>query len=161
MSTVKTVRVEHPSGTGGVDIQATNTNDAAAAADVGYELITIIPVGSAVSLSTGVAKTIATRNIDPGNWEVSGNVIISFAGTPTYANGSINTSSDTLPASDTPSNGVVNTGHNVEGNTINEHVPILPMRVVLDVTTPYYLIGRAAFTSTAVAYGWIRAVRPR
>lgn len=161
MSTIKANAITHSSGTGGVDVQATNTNDAAASTDVGYEIISTVVAASAVSLVSTTAKTITSIDVPPGQWEMSGNAILSFAGTPVYANGAINTTTNTLPAADTPVNGVVNTGHNVEGNTINEHCPIPPMKVSLDATTTYYLIARASFSSTANAFGWIRAIRPR
>src|SRR3990167_7128129 len=131
MSTINANTINNASGAGGVDIQGTNTNDAAASGYIGQEVISTLLVGSAVSLTTTVAANITSIDIPAGDWELDGDIVFSFAGTPSYVNASVNTVSATLPSADTPVNGVINTGHNTALNTINEHAFIPNMRVSL------------------------------
>ncbi len=140
----------------------TQTNDAAGSGYIGEEVLSVVLAGSAVGISTGTAKTVTSISVPTGDWDIDGDVVYAFAGSPTYANGAINTTTDTLPSADTPSNGVINTGRSlVTANIVSEHMVIPNMRVSVASTTTYYLIARAGFSSTATAFGFIRARRLR
>lgn len=71
MATVKADTLQHSSGTGGVDVQGTNTNDAAAAGYVG-EIITSTAMTSTttVTADTEVDVTGASLVLTAGDWDV-------------------------------------------------------------------------------------------
>src|SRR5262249_24736528 len=58
------------SGGGGIQIEGTNTNDDAASGYKGEYVTSDVASGSATSLSTGVAKTVASISLTAGDWEV-------------------------------------------------------------------------------------------
>lgn len=145
------------SGNGGIPVQGTNTNDSAAAGDVGEIIESSIPSGSAVALTTGVSANVTSISLTAGDWDVWGNVISASSGTITLAFAAIHTVSATLP---TPPNGggytnwIGSTGSNVALDSGQ-------MRISLSATTTIYLVTFMTFTSTVSAYGYIGARRVR
>src|SRR3990167_11418286 len=77
MATLKCTTLQHSSGTGGVDIQGTNTNDAAATGDIG-EVYSV--TGSQTTLSataaTYTAITGASQVFQPGDYLVRYDIVI-------------------------------------------------------------------------------------
>lgn len=150
------------SGNGGIQQQGTNTNDSAAAGDVGEFISSNVAVGSAVSLTTDVAKDITSISLTAGDWDVSGNVGINAgAGTTTTIQGAfIHNVSATLPTAPNSGAYVV---HQCFGNTgANNTFGTGPIRFSLSGTTTIYLIAYASFAvSTSTGYGFIRARRVR
>lgn len=146
----------------GVKLVGTTTNDDAAALYVGEYIKSNIAVGSAVSITTATAKTIASVSLTAGDWDVTGTVafnpsagtlIVDMKGGISQTNNTLPTLSDTAALVDiplSPSAGV--------GATI----PVGTSRVSLAATTTVYLVAQSTFTvSTNTAYGFISARRVR
>ena len=125
------------------------------ASPLGNETVSRVPVGSAVSLTTGTPANVTSVVLGPGLWEVSGAVGFSEGGATvaTEEIAAINTVSATLPTF--PAAGTAPT------TGLGSIVALAPCRItVASGTTTVYLIAQAAFTvSTDAAYGEIRAVR--
>ena len=67
-------------GTGGVPIHGTGTNDSAAAGYVGEVIESNVPIGSAISISAGVAANITSITLTAGDWDIWGGVTLLPAG---------------------------------------------------------------------------------
>lgn len=150
------------STTGGIDIKGTNTNDDAAAGDVGEYIESVIVVGSAVSLTSGVAANITSISLTAGDWDVTGVVSFSPAGTTsvTVARGSISTTSATIDSSPGRIAGHASAAQVPAGN--GSHYPMPTTRLSLSATTTVYLVATSTFTvSTMSAFGIISARRVR
>lgn len=143
-------------------IVGTNTNDAAAAGNVGEIISSSVESGSAVSLVTATAKTITSIALTPGDWDLQGVVHYDFGATTNVAGviSSISGTTDTYdltadrcnsdPRSSTPS------------NLVPLSCPITRRRVSIAVNTTYYLVAWSNFgTSTCTAHGHISARRVR
>jgi hypothetical protein len=148
---------------GGIDIKGTNTNDSAAAGDVGEYIESSVLVGSAVNLTSDVAANVTSISLTAGDWDVSaiGRIHANNASTSfTQGLASISATSATLDAVNQ-----VNTfsAAAVPGNGVNYAALGVPStRISLAATTTIYLVCRAKFTvSTAQAYGVISARRVR
>jgi hypothetical protein len=146
--------------TGG--IIGTTTNDNASAGTVGEYISSNVLTASAVSLITATAKTVTSISLTAGDWDVNGSVYYdNIAGSTviTQAVAAINTTTNALPS--TPSGGGSNYWiGSITGN--GPYIPTATLRLSLATTTTIYLIAYAAFTtSTANAYGLIRARRIR
>ena len=117
---------------------------------------TDVPSGSATSLTTTVAKTIASVTLDqPGLYQLSGNIFVIPAGTVSLTIGAIGTADNTLPTA--PAGGAYRsdrTSYSAESGFV-----VGSRMVSVSTTTTYYLIASATFTSTATAYGHLTAVR--
>jgi hypothetical protein len=145
--------------TGGVDIKGTNTNDSAAAGDVGEYISSNVAAGSAVALTTATAKTITSISLTAGDWDVSGFVAINPAATTnlTLELGCSHTVIDS------------NAGVGFVQRTPAGYVPaaanlrtIPTIRYSLNATTTIYLNAQANFTvSSCSSYGLIAARRVR
>jgi hypothetical protein len=154
------------SGNGGIPLQGTNTNDAAAAGNVGEYVSATLASGSATSLVTATAKTVTSISLTAGDWDVRGCVAFTNTATTNYTvvSGGISQTANTLPTNmdlDTASRfqlvkaagttGAGSFGHN-----------LAPCRISLNATTTIYLIAFATFSASTVnAYGWISARRVR
>lgn len=113
--------------------------------------------GSATALTTGTAKTIASISLPAGDWDVSGVVGYTPAGTTsvTRYSSSISLTTNTVGA-EGQANINVFAAFVSGGFTVNYPTPVV--RLSLAVTTTIYLVGFADFTvSTMTAFGRIRA----
>lgn len=149
--------------TGGTDMTGTNTNDNAAAGEIGEYVSSEVLVGSAVALSTGVASNITSISLTAGDWDLHGVVVLNPAGTTTVSApliGWISTTSASLPTY--PNKGAV-VGTNFSYATGSpQALPVGNMRLSLAATTTVYLSIYAVFgVSTCSAYGFIGARRVR
>ena len=152
------------SGDGGIPVQGTNTNDNAAAGQVGEYTESIIAAGSAVSLTTATPANVTSLSLSAGDWDVWGAVSYGFDGTTnvTLTLSSISLVSATLNNTQGQyfvwrfgAAGLVPQAE-FGGNTIG------PVRMSLASTTTVYLVARADFTvSTSNAYGALKARRVR
>lgn len=148
------------SGNGGIPVQGTNTNNSAAAGDVGEYVESIIASGSAVSLVTSTAKTITSISLTAGDWDVAG--AVSF-----IPNGA--TSISAIGAS-------ISLVDNTSDTTyawVDRFTAFVPAaflggygiprrRVSINTTTTIYLVGVSTFTINSNAgYGFINARRVR
>jgi len=139
-----------------IGIKGTVTNDSAQAGSVG-EFVTNNATG--VSLSSGTSSNITSISLTAGDWDVSGVIQFSPAGTTVmqlqYA--SVNTVSATGGALGSATNmNFTSTAGN--GST----VPTPVVRLSLTATTTVYLVSQQFFTtSTCTAGGLLRARRVR
>ena len=120
--------------------------------------------GSAVSLSTGTAKTPTGCSIalSPGEYDVEGVVDFQFGATTSYTAlwAGIGTSADTLGAADTAS--VMVTAANVPTAATDMSLTTPTVRFGITTATTVYLVAKATFTvSTLKAYGTIRVRKVR
>lgn len=134
----------------------------AAASVVGEVNTSSVAIGSAVSLTSGSAGNITSITLQPGDWDLWGNIgFIASTGTiPTILTGSINTTTNTQATS--PNGGAFAQISATLGTATTSVLPVGSMRVNPTVATTYYLVGTATFTvSTLTAYGAISARRRR
>lgn len=134
----------------------------ATAGNVGEPLATTVLVGSAVSMTTATAVTIATLSLTAGDWDVY--IQAAFNGTATAVSG--------LRASlSTTTNVEVTTAGNF-GSQVYNAIPAFatenpafwvgPIRVSLSGTTNHFYVARGDFTGgTCTGYGLLRARRVR
>src|SRR6185312_13766790 len=144
------------------DVLGTATNDNAASGYIGEYISANVPIGSAVSLSTGVAKIVTSISLTAGDWDVSGTVGFSEGATTTCTQqiAAINTADNTLPTSPGAGAYAQQGGTGVAGT--GAVMPTGTTRLLLTATTTVYLVAQAAFaTSTNAAYGFIAARRAR
>ncbi|ETR75867.1 hypothetical protein X566_19060 [Afipia sp. P52-10] len=150
------------SGGGGVPVQGTNTNDNAAAGDMGEHVSASRGFGSALALTSGAAADVTSISLAPGDYEVVG--AVAFLGDAATScsvhQAGISTASATLPgtglfAAFTNGGTIFTTG---AGPAYN----VGPVRISLSVTTTIYFVGQAVFSGgTMSVYGSIRARRVR
>lgn len=143
------------------EISGTTTNDDSAAGFLGEYTDSDVASGSAIALTTNVAKTITSISLTAGDWDVTG--VIGFAEAATtkldHLSGSISLTTDTDGAEN------ADTGHSYAANVSanpTQTMPLPTVRFSLAGTTTIYLIAHAIFTvSTCEGWGTIRARRVR
>lgn len=152
-------------GTGGVEIEGTSTNDSATAGYVGEVIESSVATGSSISLTTGTVANVTSISLTAGDWDISGQVGFTTAGSTSYSSliAAISTTSATAPDAST----IANPRYRVDqaaaapGST-ELSVPTGTGRMSLSSTTTVYLVARGTFTvSTLKAYGFIWARRAR
>jgi hypothetical protein len=120
-----------------------------------------VAAGSAVALTNGTGKSVASITLTPGTWLLFGAVGFIYAA---------NTSSTRLLTSLSATDNGIDTTPGfwfneftaalVPGAGNHQHRPVGPVVVTVTVNTPYYLIAMAAFTvDVLTACGEITAVR--
>lgn len=142
----------------------TATNDNANAGNLGEYISSVIVVGSAVALTTGVPKDVTTISLTAGDWDVWGEVWFNPAGTTTITAivAAINTSANALPAAPSDAVTLANDISATEQTGVAVNLFAGIARASLASTTVYHLIADAAFgVSTMSAYGKICARRRR
>jgi len=147
-------------------LPGTTTNDNASAGNVGEYTSSIVLSGSAVSLSSGVAKDITTLTLSAGDWDVSG-----ICGTQPANSAvvtiyicNITTTANTL--NNIPSDGgAFGFNNSTQAANGGEAVPTDIARVSITGSTTYHLVASATFATgsgqTVGGYGKIRARRVR
>ena len=143
------------------NLQGTTTNDSASAGCVGELLSSIIPIGSHVSLTTGVAQNLTYLDLTPGDWLVSAVNVFDPAGTASYSTPHPTTSLSLVSA--TPDLVFAANGNYGGGwfarNTLP---PDRPIKVASGTTTRVYLVVLANFSGgTSYIYGNLYARRVR
>lgn len=149
------------------NLVGTNTNNNASAGSVGEYTSSIVLVGSAVALTTGVAANVTSISLTAGDWDVWGEVWYTSAATTQFALPiiAITTTSATLPT--VPADNISYATHPTPGNMTSAangsfRLPLSPCRASLSATTTYYLVAQMSFSvSTCSAYGKICARRVR
>lgn len=140
----------------------TATNDNAAAGEIGEYISSSIPVGSAVSLTSGNPANITSVSLTAGDWDVCGNVVFQPAGGTTQSANIawISTTSAALPT--LPNGGAYQQFSVAVAAGLTVVLQTGCMRQSLSGTTTVYLSGLANFAvSTETAYGFIGARRAR
>jgi hypothetical protein len=110
--------------------------------------------GSALALTTGVTRDITSISLVAGDWDVEGSIWVTLGGTTSLIAGWVHNVSVTEPAL-----GVAGQFYCNFPQTFLAAAPTGMKRFNLGSTTTIYLSVVAAFTSTASAYGEIRARR--
>lgn len=147
------------SGGGGIDVQGTNTNDAAAAGEKGEYVASVVGLGSAITLTNATSANVTSISLTAGDWDVSGSVIYDVGGTGTAMEWGWNTTSATLPTRGT-GQGTQKSRSFTSGH--NDGFGVGPTRLSLNATTTVYLVAQATFSSgTWLVYGTIAARRVR
>lgn len=151
------------SGGGGIPVQGTNTNDSAAAGDVGEVQTESVVLGSAVSLTTATPANVTSKALTAGEWIVFGAMTFNpnAATNVTALNASLNTTSAT--SSLVPGQRWRQTfpGGSVLGGVYGGAM-IGPFRISTTGTPTVYLVAEADFTvNTLAAYGILYAWRVR
>lgn len=139
------------------------TTGSATAGNIGEYLETTLAIGSALSTVSATPKTIVSRSLTAGDWDVSGVLYFAPANTTSVTNmqGSISLVDNTLDVSNgrfiaVPMGTIIGTG------SASYAVAFPPCRISIASTTTVYLVQDAVYTvSTLTAYGIIRARRAR
>ena len=142
--------------------KGTATNDNAASGYIGEFISSNVPVGSAISLTSGTPVNVTSISLTAGDWDVWGVVDTNAAGTTVQANvyGGIGTTSATIPTA--PNGGAVASQFPSNFGGANILLPVGIMRASISATTTYYLTCNSSFTvSTNSCYGFIGALRVR
>lgn len=143
---------------------ATLTNDNAGVGRVGEYIESVVVLGSAIGLSSGVAANVTSIPLSGGDWLVGASGLFLPAATTNQQNQfvSISMTSATLDLS--PGRlGTHQFGSSglVTGASAAE-VKAGPIRIPLSAATTIYLVVRSTFTvDTNSAYGILWAIRPR
>lgn len=150
-----------PSSTAG--IVGTTTNDNAQAGSVGETVTSNVPRASAISLTTGTPANVTSISLTSGDWDVSGQVILTpnASTTVSQVSGWISTTSATLPTDSDPTKpwfyqvSSFSTGQGIA-------IPLTRVRISLSATTTVFLSTLSSFgVSTMTGAGFIQARRVR
>lgn len=138
----------------------------ATAGNVGEYIESVVAVGSAVSLSTGVAKDFTTLTLSAGDWDVTQTTSFTGGSTTTVNNliGSISASANTLDQTIGRYTAQAYNAFTVFNNMPNSVASVgsVTVRFSLSGSTTLHAIGQCSFgVSTCSAFGIIRARRVR
>lgn len=124
----------------------------------GERIASVIPSGSAITLSTGVAQNITSISLTAGVWDVSALAMFNGTLTGTQLAIGIGTTTNSLTGVNFGDSGSATPNMPTASSVQNLSIP--QFRVVLSSTTTYYFVASAVFTAgTCTAYGRISAVR--
>lgn len=118
----------------------------AKAGDIG-ELLTA--TAGPVSLASGVVTNVASVSLTPGDWDVSGSVVIATGGGTAAGFGAGVTTIDTAIQATFPS------------GVVAQQISTAVKRVNVTVATTVWVVAIAFFSASATATGTIRARRAR
>jgi hypothetical protein len=145
----------------GLQLKGNNTNTAPPAGFIGEQIRSYLASGSAKSMSTGVAQTIASITLTAGIWDISAVLYYASAATTTVNQQvcSISTTNNALSGN----NGDDLVQWTIQSGTLvglTSPLCIPALRVTINSSTTYYMVGQAGFgVSTMTGYGRISAVR--
>jgi len=139
------------------------TTGSATSGNVGEYIQSVVLTGSAVSLTSTVAKTVTSISLPAGDWDVSGNVSYNTAATTAVTNVGAYLSGTTNTIDVTPGKAsLLYFGEIVPTSGLTYAIPVGPYRLSLAATTTVYLIALGTFTvSTLTAFGALHARRAR
>lgn len=144
------------------NIVGTATNDDAAVGSVGEYKTTVIPSGSAVSLTNNVANNVASLSLTAGDWDVWGFAQGTHGGTTNLTNFSIWVSATSATPPTGGDDPVQRYSYPAGSTSIYPSLCVCPKRIKLASTTTVYLSCWPNFTvSTLSAWGFIAARRAR
>lgn len=137
----------------------TSTNDSAVAGNVGEYIETLVPVGSAVSLTTATPANVASIALTAGDWDVEASVNFDAAGaTITDMVSGIDGTTATIPTDGSE----CYTGDQTTAATFKDSVAIPRKRVSLAAPASVFLVTQVTFTlGTVGVFGQINARRVR
>lgn len=141
----------------------TATNDSAAAGNLGEYLEATLALGSATSLTTATAKTVCSKALTAGDWDVQCTLYFLPAATT-----SVTVVEAEVSNADNTANFTIGTFNtwtqaaSVPGTSSTLSVSSPVVRLSLSASATYYAVARCVFSvSTMTAYGIIRARRVR
>lgn len=143
-------------------VSGTTTNDNAPAGFIGEETESTVPIGSPVSLATGIASDITSILVSAGDWDAQADIWFTrnASTSVTQRFGWVSSTSATVPTP--PGGGIVGrvtaalVGETAEGFSTGT------LRFSLAVPTTIYMSAMSIFTvSTNAVYGVLRLRRPR
>jgi len=149
-------------GTSRVNVKGVSTNTSPPAGYQGEFLTSVIPVGSAVSLTTNVVANITSFSLDPGDWDIWGALAFlpNAATSVTDIRGSSSIITQTINILSSSTNGNVKRMAAFVPGAVTFSIPFVQGRLNLSATTTVYLCARATFTiSTMSCYGFLSARR--
>lgn len=145
-------------GTSGVNLRGTGTNDNAPSGYVGEYETAQLPFASAASFSTGTPRDIITLSLGAGDWDVSGNLLVTYTVSSTGTAGWISTTSATMPDQSLVSGPLVLAPATIASFGYS----VFPVRISLATPTTVYLSAVSSFGSGASSgCGTISARRVR
>lgn len=143
-------------------IPGTNTNDNAAAGNIGEYIQNTLLIGSAVALTTATAVNITSITLTAGDWDVWATAAFAGAGGATATFIECWTSSSSLTSPTLPNNGGVTASNDTTNGSFTAVMPVNLQRFSLATTTVVFLEAVVNFSGgTAKAYGFIGARRAR
>lgn len=151
-------------GGGGIPVQGTNTNDSAAAGDVGQYISGSLAIASAISLTNNTAADVVSISLTAGDWDIGGVAPFQYGGgtVTTQIKIGVSTTTATMPDNDA---GQMSAGAWGAGKT-GGSADFLPLpagiRLSLSGTTTVYLVALALFTTSTCSVSgqiWARRVR--
>lgn len=149
------------SGNGGIPVQGTNTNNNAAAGDVGEYTNATLGYASRITLVSATGANVTSISLTAGDWDVTCTGYIEATGSPTsniYNQVSISTTSNTLSGTDGEYIYMA-PGLSVANQTVAATTTV---RKSLSATTTIYLVAQSSFSAgTFKAWGTISARRVR
>lgn len=144
------------------DIVGTTAAGNAAAGSVGEYMESIIAVGSATALTTGVAKTVTSITLTAGDWVLSGIVYFATAAGSNVTSTIAGYSTTTNTLDTTAGRFAIHTFSTVTPGLLTGISETLPdYRFNVSGSTTIFLIAQSTFTSTNGAWGIISARRVR
>ena len=129
---------------------------------VGEYVASVVPLGSAVALTTTTARTVTSISLTAGDWDVSALGYVAPAATTnvTQVGASISGTTNTLDL--TVGRAAFTSFPAFVPGAVGLATTIPPHRMSLSATTTVFLVAQATFSgSTASAFGMIRARRMR
>lgn len=143
-------------GTGGVYIVGVGTNSAAVTGQVGEVLTAANLAASPIVFTTGVAKTLQTVTLTPGDWDVWGNLFASGT-TTTSGQCGIHTTTNVMP-----DNSLIQYIAPIATTTaVGMNAPQRIFKVAASTTQAVFLVGIITGAGTLNASGGIYARRRR
>lgn len=144
-------------------LQGTTTNDAATAGNIGEQLIATRETGSASSLTSTTANSVASISVTAGDWDIDGAGCFNTAATTTVTTMISYISANNNSISGLAAGNHARVGYNALVLNTNSHCfSVPPQRVSLAGTTTYYITVYGEFgASTLTGWGAIRARRVR
>ncbi len=141
-------------------IIGTLTNDSAATGVVGEFISSVIPQASPVTLTGGVPANVTSISLTQGDWDIMGNVVVSYSGATIQTLTTVWTSTTSASIPDISLTNFIDTG--VVGADASYGLSTPFFRASLAGTSNVYLSVNADFASgTAIAFGGIYARRVR
>ena len=141
-------------------IPGSTTNDSASAGNIGEYVTSTVLFGAAVSITNAAAANITSIAPTGGDWDVHGNVALTYSATPIAVYGFISQTSATAPT--IPNSGGYGLIQATFAAASTQVMPVTPQRQSLSTTTTIYLETFGSFSGgTCLSWGFIGARRRR
>lgn len=148
-------------------ILGTVTNDSAAAGNIGQEVVSTVPIGSAAALTSGVPSNVTSVSLTAGDWNLFSTVDYDLVGaTVTDFKCGPSLTAATLPTQ-MGGGGLGAEALASQLSTLASRSNVMQIvasttRLSIAATTTVYLVAQSAFSlGTVAAFGTLRARRGR